>query len=62
MGKAGRPKKTSHSSGLLRKRITIGHDENGKPIRKPVYAKTEAELEEKVRHFQGYATRNATRI
>lgn len=48
MGKAGRPKKTSHSSVLLRKRITIGHDENGKPIRKPVYAKTEAELEEKV--------------
>lgn len=46
--KAGRPKKTTHSSGMLRKRITIGHDKNGKPINPPIYAKTQAELEEKI--------------
>lgn len=46
--KAGRPKKTTHSSGMLRKRITIGHDKNGKPINPPIYAKTDAEFQEKI--------------
>lgn len=46
--KVGRKKKTTHTSGLLRKRVTIGHDENGKPINPPIYAKTQAELEEKI--------------
>ena len=45
---AGRRKKTSHSSGMYRKRITLGHDENGKPIIKAVYANTKEELENKI--------------
>lgn len=44
-----RPKKTSHSSGLYRKRINIGTDpETGAPIRKAFYAKTKAELDRKI--------------
>ena len=45
---AGRKKKTTHSSGMYRKRITLGHDENGKPIVKAVYGKTKDELEDKI--------------
>ena len=46
---AGRPKKTTHSSGMYRKRITLGHDaETGKPIVKAVYGKTKDELENKI--------------
>jgi len=47
--KAGRPKKTTHSSGMYRKRITLGHDsETGKPIVKAVYGKTQDELKDKI--------------
>ena len=46
---AGRPKKTTHSSGMYRKRITLGHDaETGKPIVKAIYGKTKDELENKI--------------
>lgn len=47
--KAGRPKKTTHSSGMYRKRITLGHDsETGKPIVKAVYGKSQDELKDKI--------------
>lgn len=47
--KAGRKKKTTHSSGLYRKRITLGRDsETGEPIVKAVYGKTKDELENKI--------------
>ncbi|WP_444659385.1 tyrosine-type recombinase/integrase [Caproiciproducens sp. R2] len=45
---AKRKKKTTHSSGMYRKRITIGHDENGKPIIKAVYANSIEEMENKI--------------
>jgi Site-specific recombinase XerD len=46
---AGRKKKTTHSSGMYRKRITLGHDpKTGKPIVKAVYAKSTPELENKI--------------
>jgi integrase len=46
--KAGRPKKTTHSSGLYRKRITIGRDDDGKAIVRAVYGKSQQELENKI--------------
>lgn len=46
--KAGRPKKTTHSSGLYRKRITLGYGTDGKRIVKAVYGKTKEELENKI--------------
>lgn len=47
--KPGRKKKTTHSSGMYRKRITLGHDaETGKPIVKAVYGNTKDELENKI--------------
>lgn len=46
---AGRKKKTTHSSGMYRKRITLGHDpETGRPIVKAVYGRTKDELENKI--------------
>lgn len=45
---AGRKKKTTHSSGMYRKRITLGRDEFGNPIVKAVYADTKEELENKI--------------
>ncbi len=45
---AGRKKKTTHSSGMYRKRVTLGHDAEGKPIVKAVYADTKEELEDKI--------------
>ena len=50
--KAGRKKKTTHSSGLYRKRITLGHDsKTGEPIVKAVYGKTKDELEELLNEY-----------
>lgn len=46
--KAGRPKKTTHSSGMYRKRITLGRDASGKKIIKAVYGRTQDELENKI--------------
>lgn len=46
--KAGRPKNTTHSSGLYRKRITLGRGADGKPIVKAVYGRTKPELEDKI--------------
>jgi len=46
--KPGRKKKTTHSSGMYRKRITLGHSADGKPIVKAVYGKTKEELENKI--------------
>lgn len=46
--KAGRPKNTTHSSGLYRKRITIGRDSNGKAIVRAVYGRTQPELNNKI--------------
>ena len=47
--KPGRKKKTTHSSGMYRKRITLGHDsETGKPIVRAVYGNTKEELENKI--------------
>lgn len=46
--KAGRPKNTTHSSGLYRKRITLGKGADGKPIVKAVYGRTKPELEDKI--------------
>jgi integrase len=47
--KAGRPKKTTHSSGLYRKRITLGHDpKTGKRILKAVYGKSPEEVKDKI--------------
>lgn len=45
---AGRKRKTTHTSGLYRKRITLGRDENGKAIVKSVYGHSKEELEEKI--------------
>lgn len=46
--KAGRPKKTTHTSGLYRKRITLGRGADGKKIIKAVYGKSHEELENKI--------------
>lgn len=46
--KVGRKKNTTHSSGMYRKRITLGHDAEGKPIIKAVYGNTKPELEDKI--------------
>ena len=43
-----RKKKTSHSSGLYRKRVKIGTTPEGKPIMKAVYGHTKEELENKI--------------
>jgi integrase len=48
MASVGRKKKTTHTSGLYRKRLTIGRDSTGAPIKKAIYAHTKAELDEKV--------------
>ena len=45
---AKKKKLHTHSSGLLRSRVTVGHDSQGKPVRKPVYAHSVGELKEKV--------------
>lgn len=51
--KLGRKKKTTHSSGMYRKRITLGRDtKTGKPIVKAVYGKTKDELENKIAQFR----------
>ncbi len=46
--KVGRKKKTTHTSGLYRKRITIGTDSSGKKIVRAVYGKTKDEVDSKV--------------
>lgn len=47
--RVGRRKNTTHSSGMYRKRITLGHNpETGKPIVRAVYGKTQDELEDKI--------------
>lgn len=50
--KPGRKKKTTHSSGMYRKRITLGHSADGKPIVKAVYGKTKEELENKIANLR----------
>ena len=42
-----RKRKTSHTSGLYRTRVTVGRDADGEPIRKALYARTAEELESK---------------
>lgn len=47
--KVGRKKNTTHSSGMYRKRITLGHNpETGKPIVRAVYGKSQHELKDKI--------------
>lgn len=48
----GRSKKKKHSSGLYRKSIVIGRDENGKPIRQYVYGNTVGECEDQIAHIR----------
>ena len=44
-----RKKRTTHSSGLCRKRVTLGHNpKTGEPIRKSVYGHTMQEVENKI--------------
>lgn len=47
-----RKKRTTHSSGMLRKRITIGHDKDGKAIVKAVYGHSRDEVEKKIAHLR----------